>query len=115
VQKKVEDMPIRDAWKYIRAMEGETLHTLRRGKPFTVIAVHEDRVRVFPQDGKGSERSVPRDQIEYVANLELRQSEMRQAALQQYPKSQNTSYIAAIAFEANRRAHNGPSDQPRRA
>jgi hypothetical protein len=90
-------------WEELRKLEGETISTLHRAKRFLITAVEDDRVRFKPGDGKGTERSVPRTQIEHIANLRLSRDELRSRTQQEYPKNQNTSYIAALAFEARPR------------
>lgn len=90
-------------WAGVRKLEGTTLATLRRSKPFVVLAVEDDRVRILPRGGKGGERSVPRAHIERIAAMGLSREEARQRTAEEFPNSQNTSYIAAIAFEARRR------------
>lgn len=95
-------MPMPDTWQRVRRLKGATLATLHHAKPFVVLAVDDDRVRIMTRDGKGGERSVPRDQIERIAALRLRREEFRQRTAEEFPNSQNTSYIAAIAFEAGR-------------
>ncbi len=89
-------------WDRVRQLQGATLATLHRARPFTVVAVEDDCVRVLPQDGKGTERSVRRDRVEHVAGLGLPRDELRRRVAQEYPDSQNTSYIAALAYEATR-------------
>jgi hypothetical protein len=90
------------AWDRVRQFEGCTLATLHRAKPFTIVAVEDDCVRVMPRDGKGAERSVRRDRIKHVAGMGLPREEVRRRVAQEYPDSQNTSYIAALAYEATR-------------
>jgi hypothetical protein len=89
-------------WERVRRLEGQTLNTLTRARPFTVLAVGQESVRLRPEIGKHSERCVPRRQIEHIASLGLPKEKLRQAALAEFPKSQNTSYIAALAFSASR-------------
>ncbi len=84
-------------WDRVRQLEGATLAPLHHDKPFTVFSVLEDSVRLLPQDGTGSERSVRRDQIEHIAGLGVSREELRQRAAREFPGNQNTSYIAAIA------------------
>ncbi len=93
-----------DVWSRVRRLEGETLTTLRNPSPFLVIAVGGANVRIVTRGGKGSPRSIPRAQIEHIAAQRLSREESRIKTMEEYPKSQNTSYIAAIAYEANRRA-----------
>ena len=44
-------------WERVRQLEGTTLATLHQEKPFRVVAVLDDSVRVLPEDGSGAERS----------------------------------------------------------
>ena len=84
-------------WDRIHRLEGQTLTTLHQDKPFTVVAVLNDCVKVLPQDGGGAERTVRRDRIEHIAGLGLARDELRKRVADEYPDSQNTSYIAALA------------------
>jgi hypothetical protein len=94
------------SWERVRRLEGATILTLHKVKPFVVCKVEDDRVRFRPDDGKGSERSVRRDQIERIASLRLSREELRRRAQEEFPKNRNTSYIAAIVFEAGRNRDN---------
>lgn len=87
-----------ESWQRIRQLEGETLETLAQCKRFRIVSVHDDSVRVCPEDGAGVERTVLRERIEYIASLGLAREELRERTGQEYPDSQNTSYIAALAF-----------------
>ena len=89
-------------WQHVRRLQGKTLATLHDAKPFVVLSVDDDRVRIRPQGGRGGERSVHRDQIERMAGMGLRREELRRRTAEEFPNNQNTSYIAAIAFAASR-------------
>lgn len=89
-------------WDRVRALEGATLTTLHRSKPFRVVAVEEDRVRVVPVDGNGTERAVRRERVEHMAGLRFSRDEMVRRTAQEFPDSRNTSYMAAIAFAVSR-------------
>lgn len=90
------------SWEQVRQLEGRTILTLHQAKQFLVTAVEDDLVRFRPGGGKGTERSVPRRQIEHILNLRLTREELRSRTQQEYPKNQNTSYIAALVFEVGR-------------
>lgn len=87
-------------WDRVRQLEGATLFTLDRGKLFSVLAV--EGIRVLPQDGKGAERKIRRDRLERIAGLGLSRDELRRRVAEEYQGSQNTSYIAALVYEATR-------------
>lgn len=89
-------------WDRVRQLEGTTLCTLHKSKPFTVVSVHTDCVRVVPEDGTGSERPIRRDRIEHMASLALQRDELRHRTQREYADSQNTSYIAAIVYEVSK-------------
>jgi|SRR3954452_16088867 hypothetical protein len=91
-------------WDRVRQLEGATLVTLHNAKPFAVVEVDGNCVRLRTDGGKGSARSVRREQIEHIASLRLSREELRQRTQVEYPKNQNTSYIAAIVFAANKLA-----------
>lgn len=84
-------------WEQTRQLEGETLYTVYRHKPFNIINVHEDRVTFVPQDGKGTHRWVRREQIERIfERVHNGRSLDRQLVQEHYPNDYNTSYITAI-------------------
>jgi hypothetical protein len=91
-------------WDRVRKLEGSMLSTVRYVKPFHVVAVRDESVQVQPEDGSGTIRSVPREHIERIAGLELQREEVYRRTRQEFPKSQNTSYIAAIAFAVSTRS-----------
>lgn len=91
-----------DVWDRIRALEGTTLPTLHRARLFRVEAVEDDRVRVVPTAGNRTERTILRERIEHMASLGVSREEMRRRAASEFPDSQNTSYMAALAFAASR-------------
>src|SRR5690606_2942981 len=88
-------------WNKVRTLEGTTMRTLHRRKNFTIVEVSREGVRVLPEDGKGKERLVPRNQIEHLGSMKVGRDQLRSAAAAEYPKSQNTSYIAAIVSVAS--------------
>jgi hypothetical protein len=83
-------------WERVMRLEGRTLSTLKYEKPFKIVEVTTDRVRLVPQSGKRTRRNVRRDRIEFLVDLRVNRDELRQAVQREYPKSQNTSYYAAI-------------------
>lgn len=87
-------------WNSVHLLKGATLTTLHRRKQFTVLAVDDEYVRVVPQDGVGKPRSVRRDRIEHIAHLGLERDRLVERTRQELLESRNTSYIAAIAWEA---------------
>jgi hypothetical protein len=85
-------------WERVRALSGRTLHTLTQGRPFRIVEVTDDRVRVVPGEGKGAARNLPRERIEHLLELSehLDPDNLRAAAQQEWPRDQNTSYLAAL-------------------
>src|SRR5262245_11426816 len=80
----------------ITQLQGKTLQTLYRPKPFRVVSVQTDSVRVIPEEGKGKIRPIRLDRIEELFRQRLGKDELRRQALRLYPESRNTSYMAAI-------------------
>jgi hypothetical protein len=86
-------------WEKVQRLEGATLHTLAQGRPFKIVEVTTDVVRLVPEEGKRKRREVRRDRIEYIAGLGVDRDKLRKRVLEEYPTSQNTSYYAAIVYE----------------
>jgi hypothetical protein len=87
-------------WERIRALEGQTLHTLKRNCPFRITEVMSDRVVFVPQNGKRTARWYPRKELEYIASLGIGRDELRARIQREWPNDQNTSYAAAIIYAA---------------
>jgi hypothetical protein len=86
-------------WERVKQLEGTTLYTLWQHKPFKIVEVTTDLVRLVPQEGRLRRRNIRRDRIEHIAGLGLPQDILRKRVQQEYPESQNTSYYAAIVHE----------------
>ena len=86
-------------WDKVQRLEGRTLHTLYRPKPFEIVKVTNKVVSLMPREGKQRPRSILRGRIEHLAGLGLRRDELRKRVQAEYPTSQNTSYYAAIVHE----------------
>jgi len=82
----------------MRQLEGKTLTTIDRKKPFRVVAVMDDSVRVIPEDGNGAKRKILRVRVEHIAALGLSKENCLDRIKQEYPDSQNKSYIASLAL-----------------
>ncbi len=89
-------------WDRVRQLEGTTLHTLTQRRPFTVTRVENDKVTIEPHIGKRCERSMLRDRIEHIADATVPKDMLRKHVQNEYPTTQNSSYIAAIAYEVSR-------------
>ena len=50
-------------WRYVCGLEGSTLRTLGRGKPFVVLLATARAVNVVPESS-GKERSIPRSALQ---------------------------------------------------
>lgn len=89
-----------DIWSKVRALEGQTLQTLARGKKFKVVGVLADRVQFVPEDGTGTVRWCTRKGIEHIADLGLGTDELTASRIQQeWPSDRNGSYVAAIVHQ----------------
>jgi hypothetical protein len=89
-------------WDRVRQLKGKTLKTLHRKKPFTVIDVLKDRVKVRPEGGNGTVRPLRGKVIEDFIDLGISREELRRRISDAHPDSRNTSYYAAIAYEVSR-------------
>ena len=85
-------------WQRVQALEGETLLTLKQRKRFKILRVLPDRVEFVPEDGNETIRHCLRDDIERLADSDISHSEITVSrAKEEWPSTQNTSYLAAIA------------------
>jgi hypothetical protein len=82
----------------IRALEGETLRTLKRHQPFRVDSVSPDAVFVVPFHGN-KRRRIDTAKIETIATKGYDRDELRQRVFEEFGPNWNASYIAAIAHE----------------
>lgn len=87
-----------DVWTEIKHLEGKTLRTLDRRKPFDVVGVTGNVVLVMPHE-TGKERPIPWESIEnayrrLVATGQLTRSDIR-ADFSEF----NPAYVAAILAE----------------
>ena len=89
-------------WTKVQGLAGETLNTLVRGNPFTVIEVLDDHLVVVPLQGKQAPRRILRDRVEHMASLGYQKEELRSRVQAEFPDSQNTSYIAAVVYEVTK-------------
>ena len=84
-------------------LQGKTLLTTKRLKTFTIVNVSVDRIGVLPKEGKGTIRWVPRGEVEQLVKLKNKIGDLDRTRVQQeFPQSQNTSYLAAIVNELTR-------------
>ena len=90
-----------DAWQRVRQLEGKTLLTPARSKPFRIVRVMGDRVEFVPVNGNGTVRWFPRADLEHIARqvVGLTAKEIQPRVRQEWPDDQNTSYVAAILRE----------------
>jgi hypothetical protein len=88
-----------DFWQRVQELQGKTLLTLARQRPFRVVSVSSDRVEFVPENGNGNVRWFPRKDIELIAGLGLARDEIRPRLQQEWPSCQNTSYVASIVHE----------------
>jgi hypothetical protein len=87
-----------DIWNKVQKLEGKTLYTSARNKPFDVVEVRPDRIVFTPRNGSGAYRWADRRQIETAYQLAGSNNNYITAIIVQekYPNDRNSSYIAAI-------------------
>jgi hypothetical protein len=78
----------------VKALEGKTLRTLDRRKPFDVLAVLEDAIVLKVSTGKT--RSVPRQEIEGAFRELVKVGSISRPRIQKRHSSRSTAYVAAI-------------------
>ncbi len=84
-------------YKRIQALDGKTLRTLKRGKPFKV-KVTKDLVFVVPLYGT-KRRRIDIARTETIAAKGYGRDELRQGVFEVLGPNWNASYIAAIVHE----------------
>jgi hypothetical protein len=86
-----------DCWPQIQALEGKTLHTLDRRKPFEIVMVAEKQVVLKVSTGKI--RTVRRSEIEGAfCELTLRGT-LSRSGIHERHSPYNPAYVAAILAE----------------
>jgi len=83
----------------IKRLEGRILQTLSKEKPFIIVEVTAETVRLVPQLGKRKDRTIQCGRIEHLAGMGLQRDELRREVQKEYPESHNASYYAAIVHE----------------
>jgi hypothetical protein len=87
----------------IEALTGSTLQTLTLKRHFDIVDVTRNVVMVKPRSGSGQLRRVDRERIERMASLSIPEERLRQAIVEHYPETRNSSYMAAIVSEITKR------------
>ena len=84
-------------WERVQQLDGKTLCTLKQKKNFQVIGVQSHWIIFIPDNGKKMPRSIGREVIEAVAEMDLGKDELIPSRLsKEFPGNQNLSYVAAI-------------------
>jgi hypothetical protein len=86
-----------DCWSQIRALEGKSLRTLDRHKPFEVVAVTEKQVALKVSTGKV--RPVRREEIEGAFRGLILTGEISRSEIRKRHSQWNPAYVAAILAE----------------
>ena len=86
-----------DCWPQIRALEGKTLQTLDRHKPFEVVAVAESQVALKLSTGKI--RTVRRKEIEDAFGELTLGGAISRSEIHERHSQWNPAYVAAILAE----------------
>jgi hypothetical protein len=85
-------------WKEIQALQGHTLRTLDKRKPFDIVSVTENTVLVIPHS-TGKERPLPRTGIENAYRRLLAIGRLTLAEIEKEYAPYNPVYVAAILAE----------------
>jgi hypothetical protein len=83
-----------DCWSQVRALEGDTLHTLHRNRPFEIIAVDGSQVLIKLSTGKA--RPVRRQEIEGTFDELVQVGGIDLKAIGERHSPRSTAYVAAI-------------------
>ena len=86
-----------DCWPQIQALEGKTLQTLDRHKPFEVVMVAESRVTLKVSTGKI--RTVRRKEIEDAFRELTLGGAISRSEIRERHSQWNPAYVAAILAE----------------
>jgi len=84
-------------WNQVRALQGKTLRTLDRHKPFGIVAASESEVLVRLSTGKV--RPVVREEIESTFGELQRTGELNLIEIGKRHSARSTAYVAAILAE----------------
>ena len=84
-------------WQEVRALQGKTLRTLDRHKPFGIMAASESEVLVRLSTGKV--RSVVRAEIEGAFEALRRTGEINLKEIEKRHSARSMAYVAAILAE----------------
>lgn len=82
------------------SLQGKTLLTVARKRPFQIVDVDDTRVTFVPANGKGTQRWEERSTIEDLMNLCRAKGRLSaHDVAEAYPDTWNSSYLAAIVHE----------------
>ncbi len=84
-----------DIWAEVRKREGQTLRTLDRRKPFSVVSVGEAALVVRPMS-TGKERAIPRKHVEAAMRQLQAAGELDAWEIDMDYAPRNAIYVAAI-------------------
>lgn len=91
-------------WTRIRQLEGQTLYTAARQRPFRIDRV-SNRLIFYTLGSTGNERSSLRETFEQIDNLGLKQHEITRGRVDEEITTAdrfNTSYVHAILCAIDR-------------
>jgi hypothetical protein len=83
-------------WEIVKELEGKSINTLVRKKPFKIHGVLDDRIIYIPKTS-GSPRWSYRKDIEYLVELRKKKGKLSPSDIAaEFPKEYNSSYMAAV-------------------
>jgi hypothetical protein len=91
-------MAMAQIWEEIVKLNGRTLYTLDRQKPFTTVSVTESNVVVRPRE-TGKERSIPRAGIEGAHRQLVAAGRLTLAEIEKGFAPLNPAYVASLLAE----------------
>ncbi|MBN1139286.1 MAG: hypothetical protein JXM73_22105 [Anaerolineae bacterium] len=83
-----------DCWSQVQTMQGKTLRTLKRLRPFVIVDVLESQVSLKVSTDKI--RAARRDEIEGAFRELVREGGLALTEIQARHSARNTAYVAAI-------------------
>jgi hypothetical protein len=82
-------------WEEIKKLNGQTLKTLDRQKPFNILAVTDHVVLICPEETQ-TERPISRDEIEKAYRYLVTIGETTRTEIREKFSEYNPAYVAAI-------------------
>ncbi len=85
-----------ELWSQVKALEGQTLYTLERRKPFLVARVNPDHIIVIPDSTKKPMPPITKEILEQIYKHLVKHGSLERAEIRENFSDFNPAYISAI-------------------